>query len=141
MEGHTHYILLADDDPDDQELLVERFELRHPNTHFKVFQDGADVLKFLDRCAPADLPALLILDYKMPIVTGEEVLKAIQGQARYSHIRKIIWSTSDNPTYVNQCLACGADRYFIKPRSLTQLDSIIAQITDIYAEALSRTKS
>jgi CheY-like chemotaxis protein len=135
--ANTPYIALADDDADDQEMLAQRILKNHPGIPFKFFKDGQEITRYLETCPTPDLPALLILDYKMPIQTGADVLKTLQTDNRYKSVRKIVWSTSGNKQFVSECMQYGAERYFSKPDSIQQLDDIVNQISDILHAAHS----
>ncbi len=126
------HIALADDDPDDQEMLAERFQRRHSDVRFTFYKDGQHVLGYLQNCPADELPNVLLLDYKMPIATGVEVLKAIYNDHRYDRIHKIVWSTSGNTEYVTACQQYGCKRYFTKPNDLRQLDQIIDYLSAQY---------
>lgn len=134
---HTPYIALADDDVDDQEMLAERFLQRYPGTVFKFFMDGEEIIRFLEACPSSELPFLLILDYKMPLSTGAEVLKTLHRDSRYDPIHKIIWSTSGNQQYVAECIEYGAEKYFTKPTDIKQLDVIITQLSVIVENTIA----
>ena len=129
MSTQSPYIVFADDDSDDQEMLADRFLKSHPAMAFKFFKDGNEVLRYLEDCPAGELPCLLLLDYKMPRLTGVEVLKALREDHRYDQIHKIVWSTSGNSEYANQCLQLGARQYFTKPTSMQELDTIVLQIS------------
>jgi CheY-like chemotaxis protein len=129
--ANAPYIALADDDLDDQEMLAQRILKNHPDIPFKFFQDGQEITSYLQNCPTSDLPTLLILDYKMPILTGADVLKIIQKDNRYDTIRKIVWSTSSNNHYASECRQYGAEKYFTKPNSIRELDDILTQLSDV----------
>jgi CheY-like chemotaxis protein len=129
--ANAPYIALADDDDDDQEMLARRILKKHPGISFKFFKNGQEITQYLETCPSSDLPILLIIDYKMPIQNGADVLKALQANNRYNAIRKIVWSTSGNSQYVMECMQYGAEKYFTKPTSIQQLDDIVAELDDI----------
>ncbi len=129
--ANAPYIALADDDADDQEMLAHRILKKHPGIPIKFFGDGQEVTRYLENCPTADLPALLILDYKMPLQTGADVLKTIQADKRYDAVHKIVWSTSGNNQYVSECMRYGAEKYFTKPNDIRQLDDIVSQLSEI----------
>lgn len=131
MSTQSPYIVFADDDGDDQEMLADRFLKSHPAMAFKFFKDGSEVLQYLEDCPVGELPYLLLLDYKMPRLTGVEVLKALHNDHRYDQIHKIVWSTSGNNEYVSQCLLFGAKRYFTKPTNMQELDTIVQQLSQL----------
>jgi DNA-binding NarL/FixJ family response regulator len=133
------YIAFADDDSDDQEMLVKRFLKYHPDTQFQLFKDGQELTHYLEACPDSDLPAVVLLDYKMPIVTGADVLRILQAGKRYDAVRKVVWSTSGNNQYVSECMRNGAEKYFAKPNDVRELDEIITQIAALfYAGEASR---
>jgi CheY-like chemotaxis protein len=126
------YLLLADDDLDDQEMLAESFLRWNPNVGIRYFKDGQEVLSFLDQCPTDELPLAMILDYKMPILTGVEVLAALENDPRFRNIPKLVWSTSGNSQYIQQCLSHGAERYFVKPSDLAHMDQIVSYLTHLF---------
>jgi CheY-like chemotaxis protein len=132
------YIALADDDADDQQMLADRILKGHPTIPIKFFKDGQEVIRYLENCPSSELPTLLILDYKMPMYTGADVLKTLQTDKRYNAIRKIAWSTSSNKQYAAECLRYGAERYFIKPNSIQQLDEIVGEMEELLRAAETR---
>jgi CheY-like chemotaxis protein len=125
------YIAFADDDPDDQEMLANRFPKYYPGNPFKFFKDGQEITRYLEKCPTAELPAILLLDYKMNIQTGVDVLKTLHADSRYDLVRKIVWSTSGHSQYVSECMQYGAEKYFTKPNNIQQLDDIVIQLSDI----------
>ena len=131
------YILIGDDDADDKEFLAESFLSIHPEVELRFFNDGSEVIGFLEKTETEELPMLILLDYKMPIVSAPEVLMAIQKDPRYHTIPKIVWSTSDNPEFTERCFKYGANRYFAKPSSPAQMDRIVAYLRQVYESRLS----
>lgn len=126
------YILVADDDPDDQEMLAERFRRSHPDIQFRWLANGYEVLDYLRSCSNEELPQLMVIDYKMPGMTGAEVLQCIQHEERFRHIPKVVWSTSDNKEYVDKALNSGADNYFAKPADMASFDRLVGKLTELF---------
>jgi CheY-like chemotaxis protein len=129
MNNDLPYILLADDDPDDREALIQPFVQQNPNVRVIGMGDGQELLNFLGSCPGDALPVLILMDYKMPILTAAEVLEILVGDDRYSEIPKLVWSTSDRAEYVDRCLQHGATAYFTKPSSLAELAAIVDRMT------------
>ena len=126
------YIAFADDDADDREMLADRFLKLHPDIPIAFFNEGQEIIRYLENCPTADLPAVLLLDYKMPMKTGADVLRTLQPDSRYDKVRKIVWSTSGNKQYATECLKYGAGKYFTKPDDIQQLDVIVTHLADIF---------
>jgi CheY-like chemotaxis protein len=126
------YILVADDDPDDQEMLAERFRRTNPEIGFRWMANGYEVLDFLRSCPTENLPRLMVIDYKMPGITGAEVLQCIQHEERYRHIPKVIWSTSNNQEYTDKALNSGADGYFPKPADTASFDQLVSRLSQLF---------
>jgi CheY-like chemotaxis protein len=126
---NSHKIaFIADDDPEDIELLCEVIRDIDTSINTKVFSNGKDVLTQLIACPDQELPQFLILDYSMPELTGPQVLQEIAKQPRYSKISKFVLSTSSAAVYMEECLLTGANAYFIKPNSMAELRSIANKI-------------
>jgi CheY-like chemotaxis protein len=132
MTAHLkRYILLADDDSDDQDLLTESILLHRPSAQIKTVNNGPQLLAWLDECPDEQLPAMLILDYKMPMLNAAQVLDELNSNTRYSDLPKVVWSTSSNRQHVDECLCRGALGYFPKPNDLTELAAITVRILSL----------
>ena len=70
MAEHNPVILLAEDDPDDQELIRIAFSEVEGNYQLQVVNDGKEALEYLK--AAAQLPCLIVLDYNMPELNGAQ---------------------------------------------------------------------
>lgn len=133
MTAHfKRYILLADDDGDDQDLLTESILQRQPSTSIKTVNNGQQVLAWLDGCPDEQLPAMLILDYKMPLLNAAQVLDELNANSRYAGLPTVVWSTSSNHSHVDECLRKGALKYFPKPANVAELDVITETILSLF---------
>jgi CheY-like chemotaxis protein len=117
----SKFILLGEDDLDDEELLKELFSSVDNSFLLKFINNGRQVVDYLIRLGDNHLPCLIILDYNMPELNGAEILKELKNQPRYMGIPKIIWSTSHTEAYRKKCLELGADEYIIKPSKVNDL--------------------
>ena len=127
----SYTILLADDDPDDQELILLAFSKVSPNFNLHIVNNGKEVLDFLSSSTDGKLPCLIVLDYNMPELNGAQVLQTLHSTDRYEGIPKVVLSTSNNPTYIKDCLVKGADAYKVKPDSFSQLVNIAKEMLDM----------
>ena len=108
------YIIFADDDADDLELITGFFKQYNREVNVLQFKDGKEVLKFLDDFAlNASLP-LLIVDINMPRLNGMETLMAIRNHPRCRHVPVVIYTTSAGATEEDFCNRYGAS-WVLKP--------------------------
>jgi CheY-like chemotaxis protein len=128
LNAKKRYILLAEDDPDDQYAFSEAFTRLNPHILVKIVQDGQEMMDFLDLCPETRLPVVIVLDYKMPKLTGPDVLRYLAVCRRFNHIPKIVWSTSTRERDMAECLQLGAAHYFAKPATDKELMDFIAGV-------------
>ncbi len=124
-------ILLAEDDPDDQELIKEAFSEADVSFVLQIVKDGKSAIKYLEATPDKKLPCLIVLDYNMPELNGAEVLQHLYDKPRYKNIPKVILSTSGNQYYVQEALKKGAYAYKIKPSNYTKLVEIAKEMIDL----------
>jgi CheY-like chemotaxis protein len=130
--------LLADDDPDDQEMLEEAILEADPAIKLHMARNGQQALEYLQSCTDSELPCFIILDYKMPVFNAVEVLDRIHVQPRLSAIPKVVWSTSNQPEHVKLCLQKGALEYFVKPSQIGELKSIVDRMLYLCEKTLEK---
>lgn len=131
LHSHEYRILLADDDPDDQDFLVQAIRELNQPVSMKCVSDGREVLGCLSSLDEKDFPDLIVIDYKMPILNATDVLQKMGEEPRFRNIPVIVWSTSNQPEHIRQCLECGAVQYFTKPSSQAELELLAEKIFDI----------
>lgn len=129
----TRFILIGEDDADDEELLKEIFSSLGATFSLIFINNGQKLISVLDDMSKKNLPCLILLDYNMPEMNGSEILKHLSQNKDYRNIPKIIWSTSNSDTYRNLSLENGADDYILKPTNLKEL-------TDVVRHLLSRCR-
>lgn len=117
-------ILIADDDPEDIELMEMAFADVDPSAVLIKRNTGKEALDYLLNHADNQLPCLIILDFNMPELKGSEVLSIISKEERYDHIPKIVLSTSNAPIHQHECMTNGATEYFVKPASLKEINKL-----------------
>lgn len=111
-----NFILLAEDDEDDQELIQMAFRKVTSNHDVRIVNNGQEAVEALSR--QRKLPCLIILDLNMPLLNGIQTLQALTVDPRFANIPKIILTTSDNEDNKKISYSSGAVDYFIKPNTL-----------------------
>ncbi len=122
--GNSIFILIADDDPDDQELLGGAFHTLNNSLLLEFISNGSQVVSFLEKLGDNQLPSLIVLDYNMPELNGDEILGILNSDTRYSSITRVVWSTSNSEFYKNVCLALGAVDYIVKPSDIASFEKV-----------------
>jgi CheY-like chemotaxis protein len=113
-------ILLAEDNPKDVELTIEALAEHNLANQVTVVKDGVEALEYL-RCEgqyqgrSTGLPAVLLLDIKMPRMDGIEVLEAIRGDARFKSLAVVMLTASREEPDLKKCYALGVNAYVCKP--------------------------
>jgi len=120
----SKFILLGEDDADDQEMLKEVFA--SIDTAFILFfvNNGSEILSALEKLKDDQMPCLIVLDYNMPGLSGADILRELSTNERYKIIPKVVWSTSGSEKFRNICLELGAVDYVIKPNNLIKLEEV-----------------
>jgi len=120
----SKFILLGEDDPDDQEMLKDVFTAI--DTAFVLFfvNNGSEVLSALGKLKDDQMPCLIVLDYNMPGLSGADILRELGTNERYKNIPKVVWSTSGSEKFRSVCLELGAVDYVLKPTDVVELEEI-----------------
>ncbi|RZA21780.1 MAG: response regulator [Lysobacteraceae bacterium] len=121
-------ILLVEDNPDDVELTRIAFAEAGGEYRLRVVSDGAAALSYLYACAPADLPALVLLDLNLPKLDGREVLEAIRAEPSTRSLPVVVLTTSAEPFDVEKVYALGANSYIQKPVEFERFVDVVRQI-------------
>lgn len=121
---NTPYIFLAEDDLDDQELLIEAISSFNQSIEVEIVTNGKKAVSFLERLEPEENPCLIVLDYNLPEMSGAEILAQISHLKKFDDIIKVVWSTSNSPVYEKMCLELGAQAYIVKPNDISGINKL-----------------
>ena len=128
------YILLVEDNPDDEELTL--MALQHSNiaNEVVVVHDGVEALDYLfgSGKSPAlemnDLPQVILLDLKMPRLGGLDVLKHIRSEPRTQLLPVVILTSSSEEEDILSSYRLGANSYVRKPIEFRRFAEAIQQL-------------
>lgn len=124
-------IFIIDDDLDDQVLMQQAFEATDTPVSIRFATRSDEALEFLRSCTVSEKPDIIVSDYNMPLMNGEEFLRQLRGVDSYSEIPKVIVSTAASASIIGACLANGASRYMIKPSDFEKLVSLASEIISL----------
>jgi CheY-like chemotaxis protein len=121
MNGDTVDILLVEDDPMDVRLTLRALSASGMGDHVEVARDGEEALDFLFRRetfadAPQERkPRMIMLDLKVPKVSGAQVLREIKADPKTRAIPVVVLTSSRLDSDVAECYRLGANSYIQKP--------------------------
>lgn len=124
------YIVIAEDDEDDAETIKETFEKHSSFYKVELVKNGEELLRFLNK-NKTKLPDVILTDFNMPLKNGYEALLEISKDRQLCAIPVFIYSTTINPSYVEQCRAIGARDFLTKPYNLNNFNLIPEKIAAI----------
>lgn len=117
------YILLVDDDADDQYVFRDALQTVDSSVVVDTAVDGIDALQKLAENKTA--PQLIFLDLNMPRMNGKSFLKEIKASQHLQSIPVIVYSTSSNPSDIEETKALGAKDFITKPNSYNELCEVL----------------
>jgi len=113
-------ILLVEDNPNDIEITLRALKKNRLTNQVQVVRDGEEALdfvlakgKFKDR--PLKNPKIILLDLKLPKVSGLEVLKEIKSRPESKIIPVIVMTSSQEESDMIQSYRLGVNSYIVKP--------------------------
>lgn len=125
-------ILIAEDDADDRLMINEAFLENNMPAGIVFFENGAELIDYLydaEENEDRTLPDLILLDLNMPKMDGKTVLSKLKLHTVYKDIPVVILTTSRSKEEEVQILDMGAEGFFTKPSSFTELVDITASIS------------
>src|SRR5476651_2110705 len=120
MISDTVEILLIEDNPNDEKLALHAFKKHNLANHVHVVRDGAEALEFIF-CTGAyaqrqfENPRLILLDKKLPLVDGLEVLRQIRADPRTRFVPVVMLTSSAEECDIAEGIELGANSYVVKP--------------------------
>jgi two-component system response regulator len=123
-------ILLVEDNPDDVQLTLRAFKKNHILNPVVVARDGEEAIDYLfgAEAVHHDLPAVMLLDLKLPKVDGIEVLRRVRAEPRTKYLRVVVLTSSREDQDVLSSYACGANSYIRKPVDFDAFVSAVGQL-------------
>lgn len=126
-------ILLVEDDPDDEALIMRALTQYRITNDVVVARDGVEALDYLFCVgAYADReprpPAVVLLDLKLPRLSGLEVLERLRADGRTCHWPVVILTSSDEEQDLIRCYSLGANSYVRKPINFGQFTEAVRQL-------------
>lgn len=119
--NNDKHILIVEDNPDHLELTVVTLEEQRIRARIVVARDGVEALEYLlgqGRYLNRDLseqPCLILLDMKLPKMSGLDVLRRVRGQPQTALIPVVMLTSSTEKSDLLACYQSGANGFVRKP--------------------------
>ncbi len=133
MNPEVGNILLVEDDSEDVKMTLAALQESHLANDVAVVRDGAEALDYLYhrgkyQTRPGGDPILVLLDNKMPKVSGLEVLKTIKADNHLKIIPVVAFTSSRLKSDLIEFYKHGANAYVVKPVGFSEFVTAIKQL-------------
>lgn len=126
-------IILVEDSPSDAALTIRVLQKRNLANNLLHFKDGAEALDYLFARGPYNgriqiEPRVVLLDLKMPKITGIEVLRQLKSNVRTRTIPVVVLTSSREDPDVRRCYELGVNSYVVKPIDFEAFAEAVSQL-------------
>jgi two-component system response regulator len=134
MQGNAVDILLVEDNPSDLEVALRALKEHNVSNNVQVARDGEEALDFIFCEGPFagrrmdELPRVILLDLKLPLIDGMEVLRRIRADARTRNVPVVVLTSSTEERDVVESYALGVNSYIAKPVDFDQFQDAMKAI-------------
>ncbi len=129
-------ILIAEDDENDVFLIKRAFHQAQFDNPLEVVSTGDEAISYLRGDPPFGerekhpIPALVLLDLKMPRKNGFEVLAWIRQHPEFNSLPVVVLTSSQESADINRAYALGANSYLVKPANFLSLVDMINRLKE-----------
>ncbi len=124
-------ILVSEDDPDEAFLVKNALAEVAPDALLVYTLDGRHTLEFLQRRQTPNVPALLLLDLKMPRLSGFDVLRWLRHNPANRPLAIAVLSSSRFDQDMDEARKLGADYYLVKPLAYPELKQLMNSLVQV----------
>ena len=138
MASEPKTILLVEDNADDEQLTLRAMRQSEVPNIIRVARDGAEALDHL--FAPgARMPDLVLLDLKLPKISGLEVLQRLRQDPRTRGLPIVVLTSSDEEKDIVESYTLGANSFIRKPVDFDEFIDAVRQL-GLYWLSMNRTR-
>jgi two-component system response regulator len=119
------HVVLIEDNADDVMLIRRAFRKSSFTGELVVIGDGEQAVEHL---RTAKVPALVLLDVKLPRLSGHEVLAWIRRQPHLALVPVVMLTSSNDSGDVQRAYTVGVNSYLVKPVQSADLDRMVATL-------------
>lgn len=127
-------IIIAEDDDDEREILLQAFKNLAVRNEIRFFDNGQQMLDYLIKTT--DRPFLIISDINLPVMNGIELRAAINKDPylRHKSIPFIFMSTNSNSESVKQAYDMTVQGFFIKETTIKDIEKCLGSIIEYWSK-------
>jgi len=139
-KGTKGGLLLVEDNEADVIFFKRAVARTKSDVALDVVMNGVDAVQFLSGGGPYGdrqrhpLPSILVLDLKLPRMSGLEVLEWLSGQPGLRAVRTIVLTSSPEESDIRRAYALGAVSYVVKPVESAALQEVVQSIVGYWAD-------
>ncbi|MCK9386899.1 MAG: response regulator [Sulfuritalea sp.] len=131
-------ILLAEDNPQDAELILEALADNKLANRVTLVRDGVEALEYLRSegkyaTRKPGIPAVVVLDIKMPRMDGIEVLRAIRADPALKLVPVVMLTSSREEQDLIRSYSLGSNAYVVKPVKFAEFIDAVKQVGVFWA--------
>lgn len=131
-------LLLVEDNPMDLELTLHALKSRKLSNPIEVARDGEEALAYIGRWENGSpVPVVILLDLKLPKISGLEVLEFIKIHPTFKTIPVVVLTTSSETSDIERAYKLGANSYIIKPVDFDKFMEMAQQI-ELYWSVINK---
>ncbi|MDZ8259097.1 response regulator [Nostoc sp. ChiQUE01b] len=129
------FIVLVEDNPTDAELTIRALRRGRIGNNIQLLQDGAEALDFLfcrgeyAHRSMTNQPKVILLDLKLPRVSGLEVLRQLKSDPRTQMIPVVVLTSSAEDQDIIESYQLGVNSYIVKPVDFEQFNQAVQQLS------------
>lgn len=123
-KGNRRRVVLHIEDNASNRKLVELVVSRRPDLELVEAHDGETGLEL----ARSLRPDLILLDLRLPGISGEEVLARLRGDPVTADLRVVVISAEARPGETTRVIEAGAERYLVKPVDVVELLAVLESV-------------
>jgi CheY-like chemotaxis protein len=132
IDSSMNPILLVEDRATDIDLTRRALARRHLLNPIQEARDGEEAIAYMSRWDKGEmLPVVILLDLKLPKVSGLEVLRQLKSHPRYSSIPVVVLTTSAEDHDIEKAYQLGCNSYIVKPVEFDKFMEVAEKI-EIY---------
>ncbi len=122
-------ILLVEDNPNDEMLAMHAFRKQNLANNIHVVRDGAEALDFVFCTGgyanrTAENPRVILLDLKLPLIDGLDVLRRIRSNPLTRFIPVVVLTSSSEERDLVESYKLGVNSYIVKPVDFEQFNEV-----------------